>query len=103
MLDPLAYKSKYYSVCGLSGGDGMGRGSFGQNTPFNICKYFMENGNEHAVGSIATPGLGGEIAHYSPEKNNIGFGGGVYVPKIDSVRFAIFFIGKPWWHRASRE
>lgn len=46
----------------------------------------MENGNEHAVGSIATPGLGGEIAHYSPEKNNIGFGGGVIYIYSDYIK-----------------
>jgi hypothetical protein len=55
----------------------MGRGSFGLNIPFDICRYFMDNEYNHSATPIATPGYGGEIAHYSPEKDNIGFGGGV--------------------------
>jgi hypothetical protein len=69
-------KSKYYKICKVNGGSGLGRGTLGMLINYNSCKFFMPSRQKSELFPLATPGVGGEISHFTAVSDNAGYGGG---------------------------
>ena len=70
-------KSKYYKMCRVNGGSGLGRGSLGVKVNYGLCRFFLPKQQSQNMFNLATAGKGGEISHFVPYKNDNGFAGGV--------------------------
>jgi hypothetical protein len=76
--DPVrVLKSRYYNVCKVNGGSGLGPGSLGMLIDYTTCKWFLPPQQNSDDFKYATPGSGGEVNLNPSETNNTCYGGGV--------------------------